>query len=715
MASVSTPFRDANGTEIATLTITNVGTKRDRLELDGEQIVVEEEASYVATIDPKPGLGRLRVNAASELFSFDNPRNRHGRLTPKRHVGQIRVALSGTSETGIVTLSVQPRKLVDDEYHHMLRDIASVATEAILQGFAPSAVALTSDGATEAKLLYQQFAFLHSRLVTSGEDDLALILNRPHTAWVEQEELRPAGTPLRGTSRNVRSLSRSGSRALAAAGAGRVSVPNPMRVTRTNETLDTEANRFVVFALQHWRALAARVVDHLEDDKLTGPVSRGLDAANEVLALLDRTLKADLFREVGRLHGFPSANQVLQKRAGYREIFRTFVLVEAGARIPLDWDIDDIFSASVRDVAKLYEYWTFIKLAQAVGQVCGQTEPQLLMAPTERHLSLGFKSPLSWSTTVRGRVINARLSFNHEFAASADGDASWTERMRPDCSLFLEPEGADAATLGIWLHFDAKYAVGRRSRRTEAKSEHVAKMHAYRDAIRRSAGAYVMYPGSDDNKRYSQHREVLPGLGAFVLRPSSQGEDGTKGLAKFLHDVLDHLADRATQHERGRYWSAQVYGASATPQQRGRKLPALTLPPSDAYVTLGYVWGAPQEEWINDTKLYNVRAGDRRGAVGVDADVLRPSELVLYQRASSGVAPSLWIRTGPWFVQTDDDLVREGYPGPRGRYYLCAPIEPHPDPPDWISSLPCGTGVLEPWRFGAPMVASWSDLLEAAG
>ena len=50
-------------------------------------------------------------------------------------------------------------------------------------------------------------------------------------------------------------------------------------------------------------------------------------------------------------------------------------------------------------------------------------------------------------------------------------------------------------------------------------------MHAYRDAIRRTAGAYVLYPGNDgDDKRFEEfdHRgfhEVLPGLGAFAIRP----------------------------------------------------------------------------------------------------------------------------------------------------------------------------------------------------
>ena len=48
-------------------------------------------------------------------------------------------------------------------------------------------------------------------------------------------------------------------------------------------------------------------------------------------------------------------------------------------------------------------------------------------------------------------------------------------------------------------------------------------MHAYRDAIRRSAGAYVIYPGDEERTPFMEHHEVLPGLGAFPLRPGATG------------------------------------------------------------------------------------------------------------------------------------------------------------------------------------------------
>src|SRR6185312_15226653 len=82
-----------------------------------------------------------------------------------------------------------------------------------LQGFAPAAVALRHETAVDPRLLYQQFAFLHARLMSAqGQRDLALVVNRPHTSWRDEDELQLAGRPIRGGSRNIRALSAPGPR-----------------------------------------------------------------------------------------------------------------------------------------------------------------------------------------------------------------------------------------------------------------------------------------------------------------------------------------------------------------------------------------------------------------------------------------------------------------------------------------------------------------------
>src|SRR5205807_2548341 len=91
------------------------------------------------------------------------------------------------------------------------------------------------------------------------------------------------------------------------------------------------------------------------------------------------------------------------------------------------------------------------------------------------------------------------------------------QAMRPDCSERIRPDGSTPSRvstqeLEVWLHFDAKYRVDNllaqltsapdsdemsRDSMTSggAKRDDLLKMHAYRDAISRTAGAYVLYPG----------------------------------------------------------------------------------------------------------------------------------------------------------------------------------------------------------------------------
>ena len=72
-------------------------------------------------------------------------------------------------------------------------------------------------------------------------------------------------------------------------------------------------------------------------------------------------------------------------------------------------------------------------------------------------------------------------------------------------------------------------------------------MHAYKDAIRRTSGAYVLYPG-DTNKRLKGFHEVLPGLGAFPIKPSESSNE-TIHLENFLKEVLGHFLNNASQRE----------------------------------------------------------------------------------------------------------------------------------------------------------------------
>ncbi len=78
--------------------------------------------------------------------------------------------------------------------------------------------------------------------------------------------------------------------------------------------------------------------------------------------------------------------------------------------------------------------------------------------------------------------------------------------MRPDATLSVRVLGS---AQHHYLHFDAKYRLDLKQTLADepdeadtgsggSKREDLLKMHAYRDAIRGSAAAYVLFPGSGD-------------------------------------------------------------------------------------------------------------------------------------------------------------------------------------------------------------------------
>ena len=208
-----------------------------------------------------------------------------------------------------------------------------------------------------------------------------------------------------------------------------------------------------------------------------------------------------------------------------------------------------------------------------------------------------------------------------------------------------------------------------------AEREDLLKMHAYRDAIRRSVGAYVLYPGTGSKATSLEFHEILPGIGAFPLRPAPDGEAaGRNDLEMFLRDVTRQVANQASAMERTQYWTTRFNRRRGA---RVRPVEFLTRPPADTLTIVGYVRG-PQLPWVIETKQYNVRIGNRRGAVDLSDGILTAELLVLWTEVSKQVEiVGGFQRLGPWTAATADELAATGYPIKDSSYtYLVTTIEP---------------------------------------
>lgn len=87
------------------------------------------------------------------------------------------------------------------------------------------------------------------------------------------------------------------------------------------------------------------------------------------------------------------------------------------------------------------------------------------------------------------------------------------------------------------------------------------KMHTYNDAIRRTVGSYVLYPGDFDSKikNYRLFEEVLPGVGAFAIKPSIQ-TDSENVLKDFIYEIIEARSRKYSRLNRMLSYSNLVLG-----------------------------------------------------------------------------------------------------------------------------------------------------------
>jgi predicted component of viral defense system (DUF524 family) len=686
-----------------------------------------EDSEYVYEIlrPGEPDSIRLEPH---ELFFPDPDNAAHGRLRTGSYVGvlPIEVTTNGARHRSIV--EVQSRKLgYVGEYRWMLRDLADEATSLVLERFAPTRQRLSDDWTRVPRSAYERFVHLQALFADpSFEQAVLYVTNRPYVDWVERTELRMPSQPMRGGSRLGRALARPGPRVEWPGGVIRT-VPAKLAVDITVPLVDNVPNRFVKHVLDHFLRLLNQVRDSLASQPESNSALRGRRETAEIEGRLEVLRSAPTFRDVGDMAILPVDNQVILKRAGYREVLGAYLRVETGTKIA--WE-DESLSGAQRSAATLYEYWAFLQLLRVVRSITPDLDISQLFTETKDGLTLSLKQGrerrFHGTVNCLGRDIDLDLFYNRGFGPThkdVDG-GSWSLPMRPDCSLRLQARSDGLGIAPVWLHFDAKYKLSDFGLLKDVAGvdedlshqpvrDDLLKMHVYLGAIRRTVGSYVLFPGvGQANDPYRAYTELLPGLGAFSLRPVAGGAD-TQALKAFLDNALTHVASVATQERRHRYWKHQIFPteAPAPTLPPASREPIEGLPPADTSVLLGFVRTNEQWEWVRRNGLYNMRADPaRNGSVTVHGRQASAQVLILY---NSKEILGVWRLSGIVAVFSASQLLALGYPGPRGEAYVCVQMEERlwdAGESGLAYSRVRGLAEASGEPFGSPVDTSWSAL-----
>ncbi|WP_057913877.1 restriction endonuclease-like protein [Peribacillus muralis] len=229
---------------------------------------------------------------------------------------------------------------------------------------------------------------------------------------------------------------------------------------------------------------------------------------NQMKQQLESRKNNVFWRSIGRLDR-SVMSLVLQMAPGYRDAFQIYLTVSKGLMLQ-----GKLYQMSVKDVATLYEYWTFLKLGQILSSkytllsqdiVCVNREGLFVNLEANRTAKRVFEHPVT-----KEKIELIYQKYEKDLP---------TIPQKPDSMLTIEKKGKNHRYNYV---FDAKYRIDYAQPESYYESRYktpgpveddINTMHRYRDSLvsmingpyeQTAFGAYVLFPWSDE-QRYEDH------------------------------------------------------------------------------------------------------------------------------------------------------------------------------------------------------------------
>jgi predicted component of viral defense system (DUF524 family) len=652
------------------------------------------------------------------IVTFSKFGKHKGGINPNIYVGTHTLEIEGSS----ILLPIEVRSVKSEyrsDYRFMLESITEKCTELIMQIDSPITQHFETNFDTDSQTLYQRFCFVKS-LIDSKEFEEAVqkVVSNPTTKWEEEHEEKDIRGIRRFNQKSIKQLVTKTNRIEISKdhflnkSFGLTSVPEKIDSTRKVESTDTAENRFIKHALDEFLFFCENCETKFE--KYTTAKLESNLLATKISNLLNQTF----FKKISRPTSLKLNSPVLQRKSGYREVLNAWLKFDLAAKLVWKGG-DNVYEAGKKDIAVLYEYWLFFTLLDLLKEVFA-IEPKSiadLIQYDKGQLSLNLKQ--GTAIAMKGiyksasRNLNIQFSYNRSFGGGKTypHSGSYTTTLRPDYTLSIWPaeikeaKEAEKTELITHIHFDAKYKVKNfydlilKSKGEELsaeeeedllkeekeeiqkgtfKNQDLLKMHAYKDAIRRTGGAYVLYPGEGKDKPFRGFHELIPGLGAFVIKPNKDDKD-KEHLKNFIYQVVDNFIDRASQREHVAVKVHDIHKhAKDDTNILKEPLPEYVsgekLIPSETFVLVGYCKNNLNIDWYKKEGKYNFRMNDDKGSLSLENNVVNAKYLLLRESGEATASRVFKIKSKGPKVYKGTSLV--GYKTNKLQdYYLVIEIE----------------------------------------
>jgi|GEM_PF-475439 len=304
-------------------------------------------------------------------------------------------------------------------------------------------------------------------------------------------------------------------------------------------TFDTLENRFVKWMILRVINKLTDLLGKIENEKATANMKavKDQELINRIQSMkevLTKTLRKPFWMQISKLEK-TVLNLVIQMKTGYRDAYKIYLTLMKGISLQ-----GEILKMSLKDVATLYEYWTYLKIGQILRKQYN-LEEQTIIKVKDKSLFVHL-----------GDVAPTRLVFTHPYSKEKikliyqnNNPHLPTVQQIPDITMEIYKKDLPYPFIYI---FDAKYRINFDDHMPSPGPmvEDINTMHRYRDALvvknegpyeRFAFGAYVLFPWHDEDN-YENHpfyKSIdVVNIGGFPFLPNT-----SKLLERFIERLID--------------------------------------------------------------------------------------------------------------------------------------------------------------------------------
>ena len=325
-------------------------------------------------------------------------------------------------------------------------------------------------------------------------------------------------------------------------------MPTKGLLIKKEHTMDTHENRYVKWTMERIVARLKNLKEIVSTSNKWGnnnnddELFKRLDG---MIEQVEKRQKRSFWRQVGKLDR-SVMNMVLQMAPGYREVLQVYTIV--GKSLVLQ---GSIYKMSIKDIATLYEYWTFLKLGQILARKCTQISQDIVKVNRDGLFVNLDKSKRAERKFIHP-VTSERITLRFQYDTSNTNNRVPTVQQKPDSMLSISKNGKSHEYQYI---FDAKYRLDLETDSTPGPmQDDINTMHRYRDSIvvntgeryeRTAFGAYVLFPWREWEE-YQMHRLYQSieqvNIGGLPFLPNA-----TELVERFIDNLLNKSAEQLQQ------------------------------------------------------------------------------------------------------------------------------------------------------------------------